>query len=83
MFSFLSVCSRVRPHVTITHALDLTVQGPVEFKLFKLVHWGPPNPYWHLLAEAHTVGKQAVRILLECFRGIGNSIVLDYFYDTE
>ena len=28
----------------------------------------PPNWYWHLVAtETHTVGKQVVRILLECF----------------
>ena len=31
-----------------------------------LFTWGPPNQYWHLMAEAHTVGKRAVYILLEC-----------------
>ena len=27
----------------------------------------PPHQYWHLVAKAHMLGKQAVRILLECF----------------
>ena len=36
--------------------------------MFKLVFLRTnPNQYWHLVAEACTVGKQAVHILLECF----------------
>ena len=35
-----------------TCSFDLTVQ--------------PPLHYWHLVDEVHTVGKRAVRILLEC-----------------
>ena len=30
----------------------------------------PPHWYWHLVAEACTVGKRAVRILLKCYLGL-------------
>ena len=42
----------------------------------KLYTWGLPRWYWHLVAiEARTVGKRAVRILLECFLVLCFSVV--------
>ena len=59
-----------RSHVVIKHdAFDLTIQGPPW--TWSLIVQGPPHPKppaLHLVAiEAHTVGKRAVHILLECF----------------
>ena len=52
------------PHVTITHdALDLTVQDPLPIGT---------DIWW---AEAYTVGKRLVRILLEYFLVVGKEFI--------
>ena len=35
----------------------------------------PPHRYWHLVAEAYTVGKRLVRILLEYFLVVGKEFI--------
>ena len=67
--------------MTITHtALDLTIWEPPHPDMFKHVQFGlivqPP----HSSPAPHMVGKQAVRILLECFLVIFTvNIILIWF----
>ena len=70
---YLSTRREGGPHLTITHEeLDLTVQAPSPTPSPISDIWPPPlalvpHQYWHLVVEAHTVGKRSVSILLECF----------------